>query len=202
MAHDRASDELSEALTLHALELLGEHEDRLIEQHVACGCEVCRSELRQIRESIGALALAAPLAQPSAGLRDRVLETARPQSTSQVWKEWGGEVQHGDLHVVRKGEGPWEVVAPGVSARRLYVDRERDAVTMMVRMDPGASYVPHRHAGPEQCFVLEGDLFDGQERFYAGDFQCAAPGSVHHVQSTEGGCLLLIVSSLRDELIA
>jgi hypothetical protein len=35
----------------------------------------------------------------------------------------------------------------------------------------------------------------------AGDYQFAAGGSEHRVQSTEGGCLLLIVSSQDDELI-
>jgi anti-sigma factor ChrR (cupin superfamily) len=68
-------------------------------------------------------------------------------------------------------------------------------------MDPGASWLPHRHGGPEQCFVLEGDLHDGDLLVTAGDFQCAAQGSVHGAQSTTSGCLLLIVSSLRDELI-
>jgi anti-sigma factor ChrR (cupin superfamily) len=73
---------------------------------------------------------------------------------------------------------------------------------MMIRMEAGAKWVPHRHAGPEQCFVLEGDLFDGESTYYAGDFQCAAPGSVHEAQSTVNGCLLLIVSSLNDQLLA
>jgi hypothetical protein len=35
----------------------------------------------------------------------------------------------------------------------------------------------------------------------AGDFQRAEAGSVHPVQSTDGGCLLLITSSLDDELL-
>jgi anti-sigma factor ChrR (cupin superfamily) len=95
----------------------------------------------------------------------------------------------------------WEQVIPGVRAKRLYVDPQHDTVTMLIRMDPGASYLPHRHAGPEQCFVLEGDLRDGELVVRAGDFQCAAEGTVHGSQQTESGCLLLIVSSLRDELL-
>jgi quercetin dioxygenase-like cupin family protein len=34
-----------------------------------------------------------------------------------------------------------------------------------------------------------------------GDYQCVPAGSVHGVQSTASGCLLLIVSSMHDELI-
>jgi anti-sigma factor ChrR (cupin superfamily) len=105
------------------------------------------------------------------------------------------------LHIVRSSDDVWEPVVAGVWAKRLYVDKQRDTVTMLVRMDPGASYVPHRHAGPEQCFVLEGDLQDGNVCVRAGDFQCAAEGTVHGAQRTESGCVLLIVSSLRDELL-
>jgi len=36
----------------------------------------------------------------------------------------------------------------------------------------------------------------------AGDYQRAETGSTHPVQSTRGGCLLLLTSSLRDELVA
>jgi hypothetical protein len=35
----------------------------------------------------------------------------------------------------------------------------------------------------------------------AGDFQRLEPGSLHPVQTTRAGCRLLIVSSLRDELL-
>jgi hypothetical protein len=34
----------------------------------------------------------------------------------------------------------------------------------------------------------------------SGDYQRAEKGTLHEVQSTEGGCLLLLVSSQHDEL--
>jgi anti-sigma factor ChrR (cupin superfamily) len=121
-------------------------------------------------------------------------------TSPQVWKEWETG-KRADLHTVRSGEGKWHTVRPGIHAKRLYVDRTRDLVTMLVRMEPGASYVPHRHKAPEQCFVLEGDIRDGPDLFHAGDFQCKETGSVHGAQTTENGCLVLIVSSLHDELL-
>ena len=66
-------------------------------------------------------------------------------------------------------------------------------------MAPGTSYPGHRHAGVEECYVLEGDLRVGDLVMRAGDYQRAAIGSVHGVQSTEGGCLLLVLMSDRDE---
>jgi len=78
---------------------------------------------------------------------------------------------------------------------------QRDA--MLVRMAPGTSYPRHVHAGPEECFVLEGDLAVGDGlRLVAGDYQRMESGSRHPDQSTEGGCLLLLISSLNDELVA
>jgi anti-sigma factor ChrR (cupin superfamily) len=68
-------------------------------------------------------------------------------------------------------------------------------------MDRGTSYPPHRHADVEECYVLQGDLRVAGRVLRAGDYQRADRDSVHGVQSTENGCLLLIVSSTDDELL-
>jgi anti-sigma factor ChrR (cupin superfamily) len=69
-------------------------------------------------------------------------------------------------------------------------------------MAPGTSYPAHRHGGAEECFVLEGDLRVGADlHMRAGDFQRAEEGSVHPDQTTDHGCVLLIVSSTADEIL-
>jgi quercetin dioxygenase-like cupin family protein len=70
---------------------------------------------------------------------------------------------------------------------------------MLVRMAPGTSFPAHVHNGPEECFVLQGDLTIGPATMATGDYQYAPPGSSHPVQSTRGGCVLLLTSSLSDE---
>jgi anti-sigma factor ChrR (cupin superfamily) len=203
MAHNQITDELLDRLTLYSLDLLDAPDSENVSRHLDEGCPVCRKEVAEIRETFARSLIAGlELRQPPVGLRRRVLEAAHSApAATQVWKKWEHS-PNSALHVVRRGEGDWELVAPGVRARQLYVDRERESITMMVRMEPGSSYAPHRHAGPEQCYVLEGDLFDGAGIFQAGDFQCAAEGSIHGIQSTRNGCLLLIVSSLHDQLLA
>ncbi|MGH7451978.1 MAG: cupin domain-containing protein [bacterium] len=125
----------------------------------------------------------------------------------QIWKTWSNKSAAAKtalpgLIALRRDEGKWEEIGiSGIKVKRLFVDPERDSVTMLVRMPAGAAYPRHRHAGAEQCYVLEGDLRLDNLAFYAGDYQCAEPDSIHGIQYTEGGCLLLIVSSLHDELV-
>ena len=91
---------------------------------------------------------------------------------------------------------------PGVMVEVLHLDREARTVTSILTLEPGAEYPSHRHAIAEQCFVLSGDVSSGSLELDAGDFQVAAPGSTHHVISTRGGCRLLLISGIHDEILA
>lgn len=110
----------------------------------------------------------------------------------------------GGFTSMRADEGSWTPLPfPGVSARRLHLDIERGVVTTLIRMAPGAHYPRHRHVGVEECYVLEGEVRVGQDLvFRTGDYQRAGSGSIHDVQWTEAGCLLLIIASTMDELIS
>jgi len=146
-----------------------------------------------------------PLAPP-AELKQRILSLAgQPEAAQpavQLWKNWGTESVPADMVIRRRQEGDWEATGvDGVQAKRLFADGERGYVSMLVRMAAGSAYPSHRHAGYEECYVLQGDLRVGETVLSAGDYQRAAGGSVHVVQSTEQGCLLFIVSSQHDELL-
>jgi anti-sigma factor ChrR (cupin superfamily) len=82
--------------------------------------------------------------------------------------------------------------------RVLAIDAAADRFTALVRMAPGANYPAHRHGGPEECFVLEGDLRHEERVMRAGDYEWVAAGSHHGPQTTAEGCLVLIHSSLSD----
>jgi quercetin dioxygenase-like cupin family protein len=192
-------DRYLELAALGALDLLDESDAAALERHRQKGCPECEAEAARYRDVPAALGLSVSHPEPPADLRNRLM--ARIATGPQVWKSWDGSAEP-PLHVVRQDEGEWQTVKDGVYAKRLYVDAAHDRVTMLVRMDPGASYIPHRHAGPEQCFVLEGDIRDSEHVFRAGDFQCASRDSDHEAQWTEDGCLLLIVSSMHDRLLA
>ena len=161
--------------------------------------------LEDLMEVAAHLALAAgPAVRPRPELRRRLMRRIEQRAGPgiQVWKKWQPDSPSG-LNVVRAGGGEWSTVMAGIHVKQLNVDPEQGNVTMLVRMDPGSSYPPHRHGGSEQCFVLEGELHVGDEAtLRPGDFQCMRQESVHGTQWTGTGCLLLIVSSQRDELLA
>jgi len=225
--HEHATDAVRETAALYALGALPPEESRSFERHLEEGCAVCADEAIASLRATSALAeLAADPVAPPPTLRDRLLARlaeekapdagpdagagsaaaaagAAPEEppSPQVWKNWQpGPVD--EFVLLRKNEGSWEETGvSGVTVRRLFIDSSRQTATMLVRMTPGSSYPPHRHAGPEECYVLEGDLRHGDLVMRAGDYQRGDRSSVHDVQWTEGGCLLLIVSSLDDELL-
>jgi anti-sigma factor ChrR (cupin superfamily) len=104
---------------------------------------------------------------------------------------------------VRAGEGEWQDTGvEGVIAKKLFVDDLTSSVAMLIRMRPGAQYPAHHHGGTEQCYVIEGDLRVGDEVFTAGDYRYARSDSLDEVSSTVSGCLLFLISSQQDELLA
>jgi anti-sigma factor ChrR (cupin superfamily) len=200
--HDGLDEGWRERVALHLLGALPGSEAVEVEAHIA-SCSACRQEADSLRSVVDALAFAGPTTDPPESLKQRLLDRIRTKEPVQPWKAWTGEVVRQPLLILKKEEGAWEPTAvEGVAVRRLFVDPEADRVTMLVRMTPGASYPSHRHAGVEECYVLEGDLYSHDFEMRAGDYQRLDGGSVHGVQATRQGCLLFIVSSLHDELLS
>ena len=81
---------------------------------------------------------------------------------------------------------------PGIALRLLHRDKERDQVTCLLRLDPGARLPPHPHHGVEECVVLEGTVMVGRTRMRAGDYQRAEAESEHVEQWTDTGALLYL----------
>ncbi len=199
---------------LYVLDCLSASEAAAFEEHVE-GCPLCRTELESLRDVTSALALLAPLADPPAHLRQRVLdgvaasESVRTAdkgaaaSASQSWKEWAPKPSPEGLFVVKADVGELEPTGvAGVTAKALYVDPATDRITMLVRMEPGSTYPAHRHAGAEESYILEGDLSDGVVSLRAGDYVRKDGGTVHEAQSSDTGCFMLIVASLHEEIVS
>jgi anti-sigma factor ChrR (cupin superfamily) len=216
MSHTTVDEEAAGRAALYALGTLEGEEAREFEEHLLAGCAACAAELREFEGVVAGLGLAAPEAEPPAGVRSRLLalvseeggaareepaeceEEAGPDARGSGPDAGGDELSLGGgegFLVVRAGEGRWlPTDDAGVSYKLLFADPARGTVTTLVRMEPGSRIRSHRHLGVEQCLVLEGDVRSGAVGMTAGDFNCSMPGSVHEELVTAGGALLLLVS--------
>ena len=100
----------------------------------------------------------------------------------------------------RPPELEWEEVASGISCKLLATDAEKERVSMLVRLTPGTAYPPHRHAGVEELYLLDGDLMIDDKRLYPGDYNRAEPGTGDQHVWSETGCTGVLLTSTRDVL--
>ena len=100
----------------------------------------------------------------------------------------------------RRDDPPWEEVAPGIFCKLMATDTKRHRVSMLVRLLPGVEYPPHTHAGLEELFLLDGELWIDDRKLYPGDYNRAERGTGDKRVWTETGCTCVLVTSTRDEL--
>jgi anti-sigma factor ChrR (cupin superfamily) len=100
----------------------------------------------------------------------------------------------------RWDEPAWEQVAPGIFCKLMATDTERHRVSMLVRLSPGVEYPPHTHAGLEELFLLDGELWIDDRKLYPGDYNRAEPGTGDKRVWSETGCACVLVTSTRDVL--
>lgn len=218
MNHDHPLGDPQELAALYSAGSMPLDQAATFEAHLVAGCGACRSAVHELEGVVANLLEEISPVRPDARVRDAIMAristapaAAKPCPSTkaarecaheppQPWRDWSSDAFANDIIIRRAAESGWEETGvAGVRVRRLRVDRDKNQMTALIRMAPGTSWPSHEHDGAEECLVLEGDLRAGDHVFRAGDYQCMSRGSQHGVQSTEGGCLLLIVSSLTDK---
>lgn len=87
---------------------------------------------------------------------------------------------------------PWrDTPCAGVRWKKLEYEPASGRSAVLLRFEPGAAYLAHRHPAGEEYLVLEGSLEDGGRTWGAGTWVRHAPGSAHAPRSREG-CLLYV----------
>jgi len=207
--NQRSQDDPNDLAALYLVGALELPRRRQVEGAMRAGDAALVDAFRSLEG--GSLALAALAAEvtPPPSLRARTLSAIssadHPSAQNpghQVWRDWGSDAAPDGIFTLRTDEGAWEDTGvAGVQVRRLFVDREANRMTAMFKMAPGTSYPEHHHDGHEECYVLHGDLHVGDDLImHAGDYQRAESGSPHARQWTSGGCVLLVSTSLSDEM--
>ncbi len=180
----------SEETSAYALQALPKHESAAAEAHID-SCPDCQSELGQLRSVVDRFAAwPSDVLRPTRSLHERLAERIAEETgvepAIQARPDWF--------------EPAWEQVAPGIQCKLLATDEERHRVSMLVRLDPGASYPPHTHAGVEELHLLDGELWIDDRKLFPGDYNYGAPGAGDDLVWSETGCTCVLVTSTRDVL--
>jgi hypothetical protein len=92
----------------------------------------------------------------------------------------------------------WELLdQPGLPGEKVWwYNLSYDPVlgngSYLYKMESGTRSNPHKHAGPEEFFILEGDLIDSDGYVYkTGDFVSLAAGSRHN-STSPNGCVIVV----------
>jgi anti-sigma factor ChrR (cupin superfamily) len=179
-----------DSVVLYALRALPSAEYPAVEIQLSA-CADCRHELETLRPVVQAFATwPTDVLRPSTSLWDRLATRIAADV--------------GQAPVVPAPEDrplpEWEAVAPGIACKLLATDTERDRVTMLVRLDPGAAYPPHRHADVEELYLLDGELVIDEKTLEPGDYNRAEAGTADQLVWSATGCTCVLLTSTRDVL--
>ena len=87
----------------------------------------------------------------------------------------------------------------GMSWHKISYNEKTGQGSYILKMEPGAKSLPHKHINYEEFLMLDGELIDpDNEVFKKGDFITFEPGSSHS-SYTKTGCLLLVFQRARNE---
>jgi anti-sigma factor ChrR (cupin superfamily) len=163
-------------------------------------------ELREfvfaLQKTAELLAKATPFVRPPLELKQKVLrriETAAGAVTQPAAQQPGVAVASiaslAGLRFLSADDavGWKQLPVPGAWIKLLSIERERGYAVLLGRLDPGVRYPAHMNVGPEDLYVLTGDLHVGNRTLRSGDFHHADAGSFHGENYSVEGCTLLAV---------
>jgi anti-sigma factor ChrR (cupin superfamily) len=188
--HDDRCQQI-DATCAYALDAVPLSERPAIQAHIDA-CVDCRRELESLRPVIDRfVAWPADVLRPSASLPARLARRIADETGTQPVlpsaPQWS--------------EPDWEPVAPGIACKLLATDPERQRVSMLVRLAPGASYPAHTHAGVEELHLLDGELWIDARKLVPGDYNYGPPGASDHRVWSETGCTCVLVTSTKDVVL-
>jgi anti-sigma factor ChrR (cupin superfamily) len=180
----------SAQVSAYVMQMLSAHEAAALEAHVA-SCPQCRQELETLRSVVDRFVFwPTDVLRPSTALQERL--AARIAADK-------GEVPM--LPPPSQWDEPaWEEVAPGIFCKLMATDTANHRVSMLVRLLPGVEYPPHTHAGVEELFLLDGELWIDDRKLYPGDYNRAEPLTGDQRVWSETGCTCVLITSTEDVL--
>ena len=187
------SDQLQELAALYAVGALDGADRDTFQALLEENDPAALAELQRFQSVTAQLAQAAPVRVPPAGIKEKLMQQIAPPARP---PELAAE---GFRFVFEAEKTPWvSLPVPGARIKLLSRDDTRGFAVVLGQLDPGARYPAHQHIGPEDIYVLSGDLHIGETALRAGDFHHANAGTRHSVNFSETGCTILAVITNQD----
>jgi anti-sigma factor ChrR (cupin superfamily) len=164
-----------------------------------------REFVHSLQRTLDQVALSASLISPPQSLKNKIMDRLRAQSAP----ETGSAPQQGQAAPIPPGfkfldasDTGWKPLPiPGAFIKLLSFQADRGYAVLMGKLDPGVRYPAHVNAGPEDFYILTGDLHIGDRALGPGDFHHADAGSMHGENVSVAGCTLLAVLTTDDPLV-
>jgi anti-sigma factor ChrR (cupin superfamily) len=191
-----------ERATLFALGALAHEEQKQFLAEVRAD-----SELRQLVHSLEAttekLALTAPHVNLPSDLKGKMLGRLRAKVTTPDTVASRLSVPAGLRFLMGAAGSEWkQLPIAGAWIKLLSAQPDRGYAVLLGKLEPGVRYPAHINVGPEDFFILTGDLHVGDRALGPGDFHHADAGSAHQENYSVEGCTLLAVLTMDDPLVS
>jgi anti-sigma factor ChrR (cupin superfamily) len=197
------TEQQQEQAALFALGMLNEADQQRFAAEVRADAEL-REFLWSLQRTVDQVALSVPARTPPSALKEKLLGRigAQPAPSTAQSPSPSAAALAGLRFLPGAEQAAWKPLpVRGAWIKLLSYEPERGYAVLLGKLDAGARYPAHTNAGPENFYILTGDLHVGDQVLGPGDFHHADAGS-HHVENySVEGCTLLAVLTTDDPLV-
>lgn len=194
-----------ELAALSALGVLAPGEQQRFMAEVRADPEL-RAFLVSLQNTVEQMALAIPRATLPPGLKNKLLarlQTSMLPTAQPLPQPSPAQAAPGLSFRLSAESSGWKPLPiAGAWIKVLSAQPDRGYAVLLGKLDPGVRYPAHINVGPEDFYILTGDLHVGDKTLGAGDFHHADAGSAHQENFSVAGCTLLAVLTMDDPLVS
>ncbi|HLH57027.1 MAG TPA: cupin domain-containing protein [Verrucomicrobiae bacterium] len=195
------TEQQQEQATLYAFGELSPAEEREFIAAVRADPEL-RKFLHGLQKTLEQLALSTPIVAPPASLKGKLMNRLRSPAAKPSARPAQPAGLPAGLRFLAQSDAGWKPLpVPGAFIKLLSLEPGRGYAVLLGKLDPGTRYPAHTNAGPEDFYIITGDLHVGDQVLGPGDFHHADAGSHHTENYSVEGCTLLAVLTTDDPLV-
>ena len=190
---------IQEQASLYVLGALTPDEQQAFENELRNDAKL-REFVLQLVRATGLMAKSIPQTPPPPQLKAKILERVAPAKNAPL-PSLATAIPGLSFQEAASESGWKSLPVPGAFIKLLSFEKERGYAVLLGKIEAGVRYPAHVNAGPEDFYILSGDLVVGNRRLVAGDFHHSDKDSQHEVNYSEKGCTLLAVLTTDDPLV-